>query len=364
MRIIHVLLGTANPNTLNGVNKVVFNLLTEQKKLGHDVTLCALSNKKAVNYTKEYDVKIFPVNKAKFLLDKELVLFLNEIPKGAVVHFHSVFIPSFYYMTKILIKRNIRYIITPHGQYYPNSLKKNWLLKKIYIKMFEKSILDNAYKIHAIGRSEIFAIKEITKNRQIYFLPNGCSIATNNSIPKRISKKKFIFTNLCRMSIKQKGLDLLIKAYKLFLDKTDKSQSELWLIGDGEDKNSLESLAITLGISDNIIFYGKKFGEEKDSLLKDSDCFISPSRWEGFPTSVLEAASFNLPIIISEETNMGDYIRNYKCGEVCSLEIEEIAEKMARMFFNIESYNDSRLIIEKELNWCNISAKHIAKYKG
>ncbi len=43
-KIFHILPGKANPNTLNGVNKVVDAVATEQAKMGYDVTVGGVAN--------------------------------------------------------------------------------------------------------------------------------------------------------------------------------------------------------------------------------------------------------------------------------------------------------------------------------
>lgn len=43
-RIFHILAGKANPNTMNGVNKVVDALANEQVKMNFNVTVVGIAN--------------------------------------------------------------------------------------------------------------------------------------------------------------------------------------------------------------------------------------------------------------------------------------------------------------------------------
>jgi hypothetical protein len=43
MEIIHIVLGKANPDRMNGVNKVVYQLATKQVEFGENVAVWGLS---------------------------------------------------------------------------------------------------------------------------------------------------------------------------------------------------------------------------------------------------------------------------------------------------------------------------------
>ena len=64
MKIIHVVLGKANPNRMNGVNKVAHSLATTQKLLGHDVTIFGLTNTPEIDkINRSYKLSLYKRNK-------------------------------------------------------------------------------------------------------------------------------------------------------------------------------------------------------------------------------------------------------------------------------------------------------------
>ena len=69
----------------------------------------------------------------------------------------------------------------------------------------------------------------------------------------------------------------------------------IW-VGDGEDKNRLEILSKQENL--NIRFIG--FSKTPIDYLKESDWYMSTSRFEGLPYGLIEAASVGLPIIASD----------------------------------------------------------------
>ena len=53
MKIIHLILGRANPNRMNGVNKVVHNLATVQSQKGYTIEVWGITS----SYLKEDEFK-------------------------------------------------------------------------------------------------------------------------------------------------------------------------------------------------------------------------------------------------------------------------------------------------------------------
>lgn len=71
--------------------------------------------------------------------------------------------------------------------------------------------------------------------------------------------------------------------------------ARLWLVGEGDQRASLEALAADLGIAAKTVFLGKR--SDVVELLAAADVFVLSSHNEGIPISLLEAAFVGLPII-------------------------------------------------------------------
>ena len=69
-----------------------------------------------------------------------------------------------------------------------------------------------------------------------------------------------------------------------------------------------------LGIEDAVELMGSRFGEEKVALLQQCHVFVHPSRSDGLPATIVEAAALGLPSV-SEETNIGDFITAFDAGQ-------------------------------------------------
>jgi poly(glycerol-phosphate) alpha-glucosyltransferase len=65
----------------------------------------------------------------------------------------------------------------------------------------------------------------------------------------------------------------------------------------------------------DVVFFGPAFLGEKEVLLRSAEAFILPSFSEGLPISVLEAWSYGLPVVMTQECNLPE-------GFACSAALE------------------------------------------
>ena len=316
MRIIHLVLGKANPERMNGVNKVAHNLATTQTNLGHDVTLWGITRNHVKNWPeRNYKTRLFKHVDNKFRVDSDFKTAVAELPdKEVAVHIHGSFITEFYHIAKILKQHQVPFTYTAHGALGPNAMKRNALVKKIYFTFFEQYILKNAKVVHLLGKSEEDNVAQLLpKLTNVHTIPNGQNL---EAIPKievdKTNRQQPIFGFLGRLDKNHKGLDLMLDGFALYMKNGGTGTLEL--VGNGADMDFLQNKATELNIKDKVTFHGAKYGDEKFDYVANFDVFLHTSRMEGFPTAVLEAAALGLPCITSEATNINDYIRKYDAG--------------------------------------------------
>jgi 1,2-diacylglycerol 3-alpha-glucosyltransferase len=95
----------------------------------------------------------------------------------------------------------------------------------------------------------------------------------------------------------EKSLDVVLRAFAIVQKR--RRRAKLVIIGDGPLKASLELQAVELGIQDNVLFLGHVSHERliEENLLLLADTFVTASKTENQPMSILEAMSFGLPIV-------------------------------------------------------------------
>jgi len=311
-KIIHITLGKANPERSNGINKVVNSLISCQINNGINAEFWGISFSNKHNYPKRnYTTRLFMDSKNKFSLDSNLKLAISELNnKVTVCHIHGSFSPQLYSVVKLLRKYNIPYIFTPHGGYNIEALKRSKLIKRLYIKLFEKYIVNNSKYVQLLGDSEIFGTEKYFNSKNT-IIPNGQNLNEKANLEK--TKSLICIGFIGRIDIKTKGLDILLKGMKTAISNMN---IRLEIIGSGGEIETLKKMVTKLGIQDHVEFKGAHFGDDKLKLISKWDALCLTSRNEGLPGVVLEAGSVGVPSIVSKETNMSNYIKNYKSGWV------------------------------------------------
>lgn len=101
----------------------------------------------------------------------------------------------------------------------------------------------------------------------------------------------------------QKDQDTLIRA----MQHLSREEYELWLVGDGDRRGELENLVATLGLNDQVKFWGIR--GDVPSLLKSSDVVVMSSHIEGFGLAAVEGMSVGKAFIASDVDGLNDVTR-------------------------------------------------------
>lgn len=164
-------------------------------------------------------------------------------------------------------------------------------------------------------KADIWAACGVEAGKFLYgndFLDSPKHLVINNAI--EVNKFKYD-PNIRNLKRKQLGLDnkYIIgnvgslkktknQKYILELFSELKKTSEgyiyhLLLVGDGELREELENLAISLNIDEDVTFLGAR--SDVNDLLQAMDVFLLPSLYEGLPVIGIEAQTSGLPCIFS-----------------------------------------------------------------
>ncbi len=97
---------------------------------------------------------------------------------------------------------------------------------------------------------------------------------------------------------KQKDFHTLVRA---FAHVRKSRPCRLIILGDGGDLDSLRSLALERGVSEEVNFPG--FQQNPFAWISKSDIFVLSSRWEGFGIVLVEAMALGVPVVSTDCPN-------------------------------------------------------------
>ena len=114
-----------------------------------------------------------------------------------------------------------------------------------------------------------------------------------------VKNRTFHFVQVSRLKISQKGQDIFISAINELVNVRNIRNFQVHFIGDGESRPMLEEMVQKFHLEDYVIFEGTKPQDYLFEHLADFDCFVQPSRYEGFGLTVAEAMAAGLPVLVS-----------------------------------------------------------------
>ncbi len=212
------------------------------------------------------------------------------ISVGEVANFHAV-------LSRWLFRNKVHIIISQHmsPEIFLDDKVKYKSIKFFYPRADEivcvskdmERILNESYRIQ--NTQTIYNMMNLTENIK----------QSNEELSEKYKElfkgNYFNFINMGRLT-HQKGQWFLIRSFRKVVDQHENAQ--LFILGDGTLKNELIDLINKLNLNENVFLLGIQ--ENVFPFLKNSDCFIFSSLWEGLPMTLIEALSMDLPIISTD----------------------------------------------------------------
>lgn len=259
-------------------------------------------------------------------------------------------------------------VCSPHGMLDPYIIKSQGRIKRIISDLFFQKGLEAVDCYHALCKKELDDIRTYGLKQPVAIIPNGINLPDKSHIYERNDGKKHLLY-LGRLH-KKKGVDLLIQAIAV-MKKEESALLRNWhidLVGwDHENcKVELERLVSEEHLEDIVTFHGGLFGDDKTRMYATSDAYILPSHGEGLPMTVLEAWSWNLPVVMTPHCNLPE---GFEADAAINVEdnVESVANGLKRLFHMSEEERKTmgqrgfQLVADK-FTWDASAQKMIALY--
>jgi len=166
-------------------------------------------------------------------------------------------------------------------------------------------ILAKQSVVVVLSNSWLSYVKSISPKANVEILPNYVEVPElrNNADGGKDGDVALLFLGLVGI---RKGIYDLLPAFKNAL--TQVPALRLIIGGNGEVERA-RALAVELGIENHVVFVGWVSGAVKVDLLRRAQIYVLPSYNEGLPVSLLEAMSWQVPVISTRVGGIPELVR-------------------------------------------------------
>jgi glycosyltransferase involved in cell wall biosynthesis len=247
---------------------------------------------------------VLPESKFDRLLGTRLLRSI-EASAPEIVHLHGIWGPASRAAWRLTARHGgPGLVISSRGMLEPWALALSRWKKKAAWLAWTRALVTRAAVMHALCEEEAEALARLVPGIPICVVPNGVDLPAPRISDEPASPERILLF-LGRIHPK-KGLEPLIEAW----GRVPLAAASGWRLAiagwdDGGYEAGLAARVKDLGIAGSVSFLGPAFSGAKEQVFRSAAAFVLPSFSEGLPMAVLEAWSFGLPVIMTEECHLG-----------------------------------------------------------
>jgi glycosyltransferase involved in cell wall biosynthesis len=273
--------------------------------------------------------RVLEVPHRKFSLRKLLELCRFCVVNGIdIIHSHGKGAGIYSRLVGLLTARIV--VHTYHG-IHVNGMP--WL-PRVFYQTIEATlgIITNAAVAVSETEARVALSQRFINRSRLHVIFNGVAEdpAMRRETPTRSTK---VISTVTRFDY-AKNPDLLLS---VIFSLKDNPEWRFVIIGDGDGRVALQREIAEASLSDRVNFTG--FVDNPRQLIAESTFYLSTSRWEGLPLSVLEAMSLGIPPVLTRVTGNLDCISDGVSGIFYSEHNpQEAINKILNLGNNPEAY--------------------------
>ena len=369
MRIL--IINSEYPPIGGGAGKASANLAHELVALGQDIMVLTAHFGDLPRQTKQEGLHILRIKALRRRLDRssalEQIIFmitssfrclalLRKWRPDVIVAFFGV--PSGAAAWCANLFAGIPYLISLRGGDVPGFRPYDFALYHKLIAPLLHLIWQRSSVLVANSAGLKGLASEFDSNAPIEIIPNGVDLERYASNERKWDPPRLL---LVGRLVYQKGVDILLEA----LEGLQSHPWELSLVGDGPERDTLQSLADQYGISERVHFQSWLDGDALLQQLQEANLFVFPSRHEGMPNAVLEAMACGLPVIASRIAGNEELVIHGENGLLVPPEDPDglrnaLAELLENHTRREQMGQASRQRVEDHYAWSRIAAQYLA----
>ena len=351
MKILHIIPSLS----IGGAERLVVDICNElNRREDAEVKLLVLSDRI------EFDEKSIKFD--LYIINSKLTLSLkgpNHVNFTEFENIINLFEPDIIHshlfeaelLSRWKIYPKITYITHCHDNMSQMSyLSKKKSLKKNITDFYEKQLLFKRYKFcknHFIVISkdtQEYFLKVLPKalKKNIFLLTNAINVDKFYNKKRKEPKQDRTITAVCVGSLVNKKNQAFLIPIITYL-KNKGYECKIDILGDGPNKESLQSKIDSMGLNKEMILHGNV--KNVEDFMQSAEFFIHPATYEPFGLVIIEAMAAGLPVISLDGKGNRDIIKHKVNGYIFQ---DQNAELFGNTLIELKENPDKYLRYVKE----------------
>ena len=151
--------------------------------------------------------------------------------------------------------------------------------------------------------------------------------------PESFSPERFHIVSCGRVS-REKGMDIAVESCARLV-AAGHDAIHWWIVGGGPAEAEVREEIRQLGMERYVTMLGMQ--ENPYPYIAAADLYVQPSRFEGYPLSILEALILGKPVVSTDNGGAGEILQPGITGVLCPISPEGIAEAVEGLLSHPES---------------------------
>lgn len=258
-------------------------------------------------------------NQARYFraVRKGLTLLPPGFRRCDVLHIHII-PPPVFLLFRFLFFRKIPYIVSEHSSaYLPLNLKSRptSFFHALFIRPFAKRLVKKASAVTVPSGALEAGMSSIGYSNRYEIIPNVVDTRCFYPLEEEAEADKipgtFKLLHVSGLKKLKNVAGILRVLHKL---RETRENFEFHVVGDGEEKESLEKTSREMGmLNRDVFFHGPRGVGEVAEIMRGSDIFILFSDYENSPCVIVESMASGLPVIATDVGGIPELV-NEKTG--------------------------------------------------
>lgn len=202
-------------------------------------------------------------------------------------------------------------ILAPRSGHITDDIEKNKILSRFILTVFKQVDIVVCQSLY--WKNIFINFCKMNDNEKFIIIENMIDFEKYGVLPVNFKSEQEEIVILFMAWVKRnKGIYEFLDALKLL--KEENLKFKAIIAGKGEDYDDVHKKIIEYGLEDKVIMKGWVLGGKKLKMLAESDIFVLPTYFEGYPNSLMEAMASGKACIATKVGSIPDMISNMETG--------------------------------------------------